>query len=41
MCNRHDIASNQAAIIAMFGVVNRYIGSLPLMPVSLMKEAAD
>jgi hypothetical protein len=30
MCNLCSITTNQAAIIALFRVVNRYIGNLPL-----------
>jgi hypothetical protein len=32
MCNLYSITTNQAAIIALFRVVNRYIGSLSPMP---------
>ncbi len=32
MCNLYSITANQAAIIALFRVVNRYVGNLPLMP---------
>jgi putative SOS response-associated peptidase YedK len=32
MCNLYSITTNQAAIIAMFRVINRYIGNLPPMP---------
>jgi hypothetical protein len=32
MCNLYSITTNQAAIIALFRVVNRYIGNLPPMP---------
>ena len=32
MCNLYSITTNQAAIIAMFRVVNRYVGNLPPMP---------
>jgi hypothetical protein len=28
MCNLYSIITNQAAIIALFGVVNRYVGNL-------------
>ena len=31
MCNRYSITTNQAAIIALFRVVNRYVGNLPPM----------
>src|SRR5258706_10033080 len=32
MCNLYSITTNQAAIIALFRVVNSYIGNLPPMP---------
>ncbi len=32
MCNLYSITTNQAAIIALFRVVNRYVGNLPPMP---------
>jgi hypothetical protein len=32
MCNLYSITTNQAAIAALFRVVNRYVGSLPSMP---------
>ena len=32
MCNLYSINTNQAAIIALFRVVNRYVGNLPPMP---------
>lgn len=32
MCNLYSIATNQAAIIALFRVVNRYVGNLAPMP---------
>jgi len=32
MCNLYSITTNQAAIIALFHVVNRYVGNLPSMP---------
>jgi putative SOS response-associated peptidase YedK len=32
MCNLYSITTNQAAIIAMFRVVNRYVGNLAPMP---------
>src|SRR6201996_8234288 len=32
MCNLYSITTNQAAIIALFRVVNRYAGNLPPMP---------
>jgi hypothetical protein len=32
VCNLYDITTNQAAIIALFRVMNRYVGNLPPMP---------
>jgi putative SOS response-associated peptidase YedK len=32
MCNLYSITTNQAAIIALFRVVNRYVGNLAAMP---------
>src|SRR5882757_4604495 len=32
MCNLYSITTNQAAIAALFRVVNRYVGNLPAMP---------
>jgi hypothetical protein len=32
MCNHYSITTNQAAIIALFRVLNRYVGNLPPMP---------
>src|SRR6266700_3232945 len=32
MCNLYSIKTNQAAIIALFRVVNRYVGNLAPMP---------
>jgi hypothetical protein len=32
MCNLYSITINQAAIIALFRVINRYVGNLPPMP---------
>ena len=32
MCNLYSITTNQAAIIALFRVMNRYVGNLPSMP---------
>src|SRR3977135_3780448 len=32
MCNLYSITTNQAAIIALFRVVNRYVGDLAPMP---------
>src|ERR1700730_15787962 len=32
MCNLYSITTNQAAIIALFRVMTRYVGNLPPMP---------
>jgi putative SOS response-associated peptidase YedK len=32
MCNLYSNTANQAAIIALFHVMNRYVGNLPPMP---------
>jgi putative SOS response-associated peptidase YedK len=32
MCNLYSITTNQAAIISLFRVMNRYVGNLPPMP---------
>jgi hypothetical protein len=32
MCNLYSITTNQAAIAALFRVMNRYVGNLPPMP---------
>jgi hypothetical protein len=32
MCNLYSITTNQAAILALFRVVNRCVGNLPPMP---------
>ena len=32
MCNLYSITTNQAAIAALFRVVNQYVGNLPPMP---------
>src|SRR3984893_6726658 len=32
MCNLYSITTNQAAIIRLFRVMNRYVGNLPPMP---------
>jgi hypothetical protein len=32
MCNLYSITTNQAAIIVLFRVINRYVGNLPPMP---------
>jgi hypothetical protein len=34
MCNLYSITTNQAAIIALFRVINRYVGNLAPMTVS-------
>jgi putative SOS response-associated peptidase YedK len=31
MCNLYSITTNQAAIIALFRVINHYVGNLPPM----------
>ena len=31
-CNLYSIITNQAAIIALFRLINRYVGNLPPMP---------
>jgi putative SOS response-associated peptidase YedK len=31
-CNLYSITTNQAAIAALFPVINRYVGNLPPMP---------
>jgi hypothetical protein len=31
VCNLYSITTNQAAIIALFRVMNRYVGNLPPM----------
>ena len=31
MCNLYSITTNQAAIIGLFRVMNRYVGNLPPM----------
>ena len=33
MCNLYSITTNPAAIIALFRVINRYVGNLPPTPV--------
>jgi hypothetical protein len=38
MCNLYSIATNQAPIIALFRVINRYVGNLPLMTDTLNAE---
>ena len=32
MCNLYSITTNQAAIIALFRVINHHVGNLPPMP---------
>jgi hypothetical protein len=32
VCNLYSITTNQAAIIALFRLMNRYVGNLPPMP---------
>jgi hypothetical protein len=32
VCNLYSITTNQAAIVALFRVVNRYVGNLAPMP---------
>jgi hypothetical protein len=32
VCNLYSITTNQAAMIALFRVINRYVGNLPAMP---------
>ena len=32
VCNLYSITTNQAAIIALFRVINRYVGNLAPMP---------
>jgi len=32
MCNLYSITANQAAIISLFRVINRYVGNLVPMP---------
>jgi hypothetical protein len=32
MCNLYSITINQAAILALFRLINRYVGNLPPMP---------
>jgi hypothetical protein len=32
MCNLYSITTNQAAIAALFRVINSYVGNLPPMP---------
>jgi hypothetical protein len=32
MCNLYSITTNQAAIAALFRIMNRYVGNLPPTP---------
>ena len=32
MCNLYSITTNQAAIVALFRIINRYVGNLPPIP---------
>lgn len=41
MCNLYSITMNQAAIIALFRVVNRYVGNLPQPPAVLLRGHLD
>ena len=43
MCNLYSITTNQAAIIALFRVINRYVGNLPTMAgrVSRLSRTGD
>ena len=38
MCNLYSITTNQAAIIALFRVVNRYVGNLASLNTALRGE---
>ncbi len=38
MCNLYSITANQAAIIALFRVMNRYVGNLPPMCMVLTRR---
>jgi hypothetical protein len=38
MCNLYSITTNQAAIAALFRVVNRYVGNLAPMQVTDIQE---
>ena len=38
MCNLYSITTNQAAIIALFRVMNRYVGNLPPMCMVLTRR---
>jgi hypothetical protein len=39
IARQHDLCDKQAAIIALFRVINRYVGNLPPMPASLASLA--
>ena len=39
MCNLYSITTNQAAIIALFRVMNGYVGNLPPMPGRVLMRA--
>ena len=41
MCSLYSITTNQAAIIALFRVVNRYVGNLAPMPGVFPVDDAD
>ena len=41
MCNLYSITTNQAAIIALFRVINRYVGNLPSMASVFLDYEAD
>jgi hypothetical protein len=32
MCNLYSITTNQGAMIALFRIINRYVGNLPPIP---------
>jgi hypothetical protein len=38
VCNLYSITPNQAAIIALFRVVNRYVGNLERLSVALLRN---
>jgi putative SOS response-associated peptidase YedK len=40
MCNLYSITTNQAAIIGLFRVINRYVGNLPPMTGVFPDDAA-
>jgi hypothetical protein len=39
MCNLYSITTNQAAIAALFRVINRYVGNLAPMPQACFRIA--